>query len=44
MASDKVLSAASVREYFVKNGGRVKRDDLFDYFRGQFDKSEDQGG
>ncbi|XP_028409910.1 ankyrin repeat domain-containing protein 11-like isoform X2 [Dendronephthya gigantea] len=43
MASDEVLSAASVREYFIKNGGKVKRDDLFGHFRGHLDKSDDQG-
>ena len=43
MANDEEVSAATVREYFLKNGGRVKPNDLFDYFRDQLDKLDDQG-
>lgn len=43
MANDARVTPALVREYFVKNGGKVKRHDLFDHFRAHLDKSDDQG-
>lgn len=43
MASDIEELASTVREYFVKNDGRVKLNDLFDHFRDQLDKLNEQG-
>jgi hypothetical protein len=43
MANDEEVLASTVREYFLKNGGRVRHNDLFDHFRGQLDKFDDEG-
>ena len=43
MADDGEETSSLVRDYFIKNGGKVKRQDLFDHFRSQLDECSDQG-
>lgn len=38
MADDGEETSSLIRDYFIKNGGKVKRQNLFDHFRSQLDE------